>query len=173
MAAFTVPAIFRIHYEGHEYVPHVNHVALDDKLFNYEVSRFTHQFAGLICIQNSTYDGNSPQAIIHRCVWSSEVHSHLSNGTYYEYAAQNKIEQQQIEVQPGDFYLFNSGCIHLVAPVEGILLEQFWRRLSAIRRKTTKSLSGRETSANSTNQRCEFTAVDTLSGQKASVKRNT
>ena len=37
------PAIFRIHYEGHEYVPHVNHVALDDKLFNYEVSRFTHQ----------------------------------------------------------------------------------------------------------------------------------
>ena len=113
------PAIFRIHYEGHEYVPHVNHVGLDDKLFNYEVSRFTHQFAGLICIQNSAHDGNSPQAIIHRCVWSPEVHSHLSNGTYYEYAAQNKIEQQQIEVQPGDFYLFNSGCIHLVAPVEG------------------------------------------------------
>jgi hypothetical protein len=22
-------------------------------------------------------------------------------------------------VQPGDFYLFNSGCIHQVAPVEG------------------------------------------------------
>ena len=59
------------------------------------------------------------QALIHRCVWSPEVQSHLSNGTYYEYAAQNKIEQQQIEVQPGDFYLFNSGCIHQVAPVEG------------------------------------------------------
>ena len=113
------PAIFRIHYEGHAYAPHINHVAIDDKLFNYEVSRFTHQFAGLICIQNSVHDGNSPHAVIHRCVWSPEVQSHLSNGTYHEYAAQSKIEQQQIEVQPGDFYLFNSGCIHQVAAVEG------------------------------------------------------
>ena len=113
------PAIFRIHYEGHEYVPHINHVAIDDKLFNYEVSRFTHQLAGLICIQNSAHDGDSPHAVIHRCVWSPEVQDHLSEGTYHEYAAQNRIEQQQIEVQPGDFYLFNSGCIHQVAAVEG------------------------------------------------------
>ena len=113
------PAIFRIHYEGHAYSPHINHVAVDDKLFNYAVSRFTHQFAGLICIQNSVHDGNSPHAVMHRCTWSPEVQDHLSNGTYHEYAAQSKIEQQQIEVQPGDFYLFNSGCIHQVAAVEG------------------------------------------------------
>ena len=113
------PAIFRIHYAGHEYVPHINHVAVGDKLFNFAVSRFTHQFAGLICIQNSVHEGNSPQAVVHRCVWSPEVQAHLSNGTYYEYAAENKIEQCQIEVQPGDFYLFNSGCIHQVAAVEG------------------------------------------------------
>ena len=112
-------AIFRIHYEGHEYTPHINHVAIDDKLFNYEVSRFTHQFAGLICIQNSAHDGDSPHAVMHRCGWSPEVQSHLSNGTYHEYAAQSRIEQQQIEVQPGDFYLFNSGCLHQVAAVEG------------------------------------------------------
>ena len=113
------PAIFRIHYEGHAYSPHINHVAIDDKLFNFEVSRFTHQFAGLICIQNSVHDGDSPHAVMHRCTWSPEVQAHLSDGTYHEYAAQTKIEQQQIEVQPGDFYLFNSGCIHQVAAVEG------------------------------------------------------
>jgi hypothetical protein len=113
------PAIFRIHYEGHEYTPHINHVAIDDKLFNFEVSRFTHQFAALICIQNSLHDGDSPHAVIHRCTWSPEVQAHLSDRTYHEYAAQTKIEQQQIEVQPGDFYLFNSGCIHQVAAVEG------------------------------------------------------
>ncbi len=113
------PAIFRIHYEGHEYTPHINHVGIDDKLFNYEVSRFRHQFAGLICIQNSADDGNSPHAVIHRCLWNSEVHVHLSDGTYHEYAAENAIEKQQIEVQPGDFYLFNSGCIHQVAAVAG------------------------------------------------------
>ena len=95
------PAIFRIHYEGHAYSPHINHVAIDDKLFNFEVSRFTHQFAGLICIQNSVHDGDSPHAVMHRCTWSPEVQAHLSDGTYHEYAAQTKIEQQQIEVQPG------------------------------------------------------------------------
>lgn len=113
------PAIFRVHYEGHAYAPHINHVAIDDKLFQFDVSRFTHQFAGLICIQNSVHEGDSPHAVIDRCVWSPEVQEHLSNGTYHEYAAQHNIEQQQIEVQPGDFYLFNSGCIHQVAAVEG------------------------------------------------------
>ena len=32
---------------------------------------------------------------------------------------ENRIPQYQIEVNSGDFYLFNSGCIHQVAPVEG------------------------------------------------------
>ena len=29
------PAIFRVHYEGHAYSPHINHVAIDDRLFNF------------------------------------------------------------------------------------------------------------------------------------------
>ena len=113
------PAVFRIHYPRHGYGPHINHVSIVDKLFNFEITRFTHQFAGLICIQNATDDGQCPHAVIDQCVWSQEVQENLSNGTYYEYAAENKIPQCQIDVKPGDFYLFNSGCIHAVAPVEG------------------------------------------------------
>lgn len=113
------PAIFRIHYAGHAYSPHINHVGIGDKLLNFAVSRFTHQFAGLICFQNSAHEGRSPHAVIHRCFWTSEVEACISNGTFYEYAAANEIEQHCIEVEPGDFYLFNSGCIHEVAAVEG------------------------------------------------------
>ena len=45
------PAIFRIHYEGHAYKPHINHVTLREGLFNYAVARFEHQFAGILCFQ--------------------------------------------------------------------------------------------------------------------------
>ena len=113
------PAVFRIHYTGHGYAPHINHVSIVDKLFNFDISRFHHQFAGLICIQNATDDDRCPHAIIDQCVWSHEVQEHLSNGTYFQYMAEKKIPRYQIEVNPGDFYLFNSGCIHQVAPVEG------------------------------------------------------
>ena len=113
------PAIFRIHYTGHAYSPHINHVAIDDNLFNFAVSRFTHQFAGLICFQNSAHEGRSPHAVVHRCLGTSEVREHISNGTFYEYAAENEIERHSITVEPGDFYLFNSGCVHEVAAVEG------------------------------------------------------
>ncbi len=113
------PAVFRIHYTGHGYAPHINHVRIADKLFNFEISRFSHQFAGLICIQNATDDGRCPHAVIDQCVWSPEVQKHLSNSTYFQYMTENRIPQYQIEVNPGDFYLFNSGCIHQVAHVEG------------------------------------------------------
>ena len=113
------PAVFRIHYTGHGYTPHINHVSIVDKLFNFEISRFRHQFAGLICIQNATDDDKCPHAIIDQCVWSPEVQERLSNGTYSQYMTENRIPSCQIEVNPGDFYLFNSGCIHQVAHVEG------------------------------------------------------
>ena len=113
------PAVFRIHYTGHGYAPHINHVSIVDKLFNFDITRFRHQFAGLICIQNATDGDRCPHAIIDQCVWSPEVQEHLSNGTYFQYMTERKIPRYQIEVNPGDFYLFNSGCIHQVAHVEG------------------------------------------------------
>ena len=41
------PAIFRIHYGGHTYKPHIDHVTLREKRFDYDVTRFGHQFAVL------------------------------------------------------------------------------------------------------------------------------
>ncbi|MDE2700038.1 MAG: hypothetical protein OXI23_14290, partial [Gemmatimonadota bacterium] len=60
------PAIFRIHYETHAYSPHIDHVVLREKRFNYEVARFTHQFAGVLCVQNADSAGPGVQAVLHR-----------------------------------------------------------------------------------------------------------
>ena len=40
--------IFRVHYDRGP-TPHINHVRLGDRLFNFE----RYQFAGLICMQNA------------------------------------------------------------------------------------------------------------------------
>eukprot|EP01043_Picozoa_sp_COSAG02_P000165 COSAG02_NODE_3_length_74588_cov_108.368430_4_plen_300_part_00 len=61
------PAIFRVHYPGHDYQPHINHVGQTvraRRLHNlapkapdvphYEVFRFDHQLAALICVQHTT-----------------------------------------------------------------------------------------------------------------------
>jgi hypothetical protein len=37
------PAIFRVHYDGWAYAPHVNHVRLGDELGNFSVARYAHQ----------------------------------------------------------------------------------------------------------------------------------
>ena len=110
------PAIFRIHYEGQEYGYHANHVKIVDKLFNYQAARFEHNFAGLICIQNPSSREKSPHALIHRCPWSPDVQEHLTHQTYESYMRQNQIEEFDFSVDPGDFYLFNSGLIHTVRP---------------------------------------------------------
>ena len=61
------PAIFRVHYSGHDYQPHINHVGQTERarrLHNlpaksadtppYEVFRYDHQLAALICVQHTT-----------------------------------------------------------------------------------------------------------------------
>ena len=52
------PAIFRIHYDSHAYKPHIDHVTLREKRFRYAVSRFEHQFAGILCLQNAAQPGH-------------------------------------------------------------------------------------------------------------------
>ena len=47
------PAIFRVHYDSHAYRPHIDHVVLREKRFDYAVSRFAQQFAGVLCVQNA------------------------------------------------------------------------------------------------------------------------
>tara|TARA_Y100000588_G_scaffold156177_1_gene170194 strand:+ start:7232 stop:8062 length:831 start_codon:yes stop_codon:yes gene_type:complete len=113
------PAIFRIHYEGHRYAPHIDHVTLREKRFDFAVTRFTHQFAGVLVMRNTTTDATATQSILHRCPWTPAIHPHLRGETFYEYAAAQNIESVRVDMNPGDLYFFNTGAIHEVPALEG------------------------------------------------------
>lgn len=113
------PAIFRVHYGGHTYRPHIDHVVLREKRSQYAVSRFQHQFAGVLCVQNDSPDGASTQAILHRCLWTPEIQPYIEAGTFHEYAAEHRIDHYRVDLVQGDLYFFNTRCIHEVPAVQG------------------------------------------------------
>jgi hypothetical protein len=113
------PAIFRVHYGGHTYKPHIDHVVLREKRFAYAVSRFECQFAGVLCFRNSVAGGHGTQAILHRCLWSPEVQPYIAEETFHDYARENGIPNCRVELEPGDLYFFNTRLIHEVPAVEG------------------------------------------------------
>ncbi len=113
------PAIVRCHFGGHAYPPHIDHVVLREKRFNYAVSRFTHQFAGVMCLQNDAPGANSTQAILHNCLWTPKVQPYLENWMFPEYAAKHHIESQRVTLQQGDLYFFNTQLIHEVPALSG------------------------------------------------------
>lgn len=112
------PAIFRVHYDGHAYRPHIDHVTLREKRFDYAVSRFPHQFAGVICFQNAVSRA-STQALLHHCLWTEQVQPHIAAGTFHEYARRQGIGHCRVELAPGDLYFFNTRLIHEVPAVAG------------------------------------------------------
>ena len=113
------PAIFRIHYTTHSYIPHIDSVRLREKRTNYAVYRFQHQFAGILCLQNALHGERSAQTIVHNCLWTEEIQPHLANGSFHNFAAQNQIEQYRVDLAPGDLYFFNTHCIHEIPPLDG------------------------------------------------------
>lgn len=113
------PAIFRIHYTTHSYIPHIDSVRLREKRTNYAVYRFQHQFAGILCLQNALHGERSAQTIVHNCLWSEEIQPHLTNGTFHDFAAQTKLDQYRVDLAPGDLYFFNTHCIHEIPPLDG------------------------------------------------------
>ncbi|MDE2797804.1 MAG: hypothetical protein OXI94_03950, partial [Gemmatimonadota bacterium] len=113
------PAIFRIHYETHAYSPHIDHVVLREKRFNYEVARFTHQFAGVLCVQNADSAGPGVQAVLHRCLWTEEIQPYIAEGRFHEYAVAHGVAHCEVALEPGDLYFFNTRCIHEVPAVQG------------------------------------------------------
>ena len=113
------PAIFRVHYDSHAYRPHIDHVVLREKRFDYAVSRFTHQFAGVLCVQNAAALGPGVQAVLHRCLWTEEVQSSIAEDRFADYAAAAGFERCRVELEPGDLYFFNTRCVHEVPAVAG------------------------------------------------------
>lgn len=113
------PAIFRIHYTTHSYIPHIDSVRLREKRTNYAVYRFQHQFAGILCLQNALHGERSAQTIVHNCLWTEEIQAQLANGSFHDFAAQNQIDQYRVDLAPGDLYFFNTHCIHEIPPLDG------------------------------------------------------
>ena len=113
------PAIFRIHYTTHSYIPHIDSVRLREKRTNYSVYRFEHQFAGILCLQNALHGERSAQTIVHNCLWDEEIQPHLANGTFHNFAKANEIDQYRVDLAPGDLYFFNTRCIHEIPPLDG------------------------------------------------------
>ena len=115
------PAIFRVHYDGHTYKPHIDHVVLRENRVDYEVYRFKHQFAGVLCVQNADASGPGTQAILHKCLWSEDIQPYIAEDTFHDYAQENNIENCQVDLVPGDLYFFNTPGIHEVPAVQGDL----------------------------------------------------
>lgn len=115
------PAIIRVHYGGYTYGPHFDSVRQRENRSAYAVHKYLHQFAGVLCIQNATRDGQSAQAILHRQLWNPTIDPLLKNGGFHDHAASNRIDSCRVELEPGDLYFFNTGCIHEVPGVEGDL----------------------------------------------------
>lgn len=113
------PAIFRVHYETHSYKPHIDSVKYREQRTDYAVYRFEHQFAGVLCVQNADANGKGTQAILHRCLWSEDVQPYIAEETFDKYAAENSIENCQVDLNQGDLYFFNTRCIHEVPAVQG------------------------------------------------------
>jgi hypothetical protein len=112
------PAIFRIHYGGFTYGPHFDSVRLREKRESYAVNRFEHQFAGVMCLQNTELGGQTAQSVLHRCLWTPEVNA-VMESAFHEYTAANNIPSVRVDLEPGDLYFFNTRCIHEVPGVAG------------------------------------------------------
>lgn len=113
------PAIFRAYYAELGHGPHYDSVAKRTKAFDYQVSRFEHQFAGVLCFQNSDSDGEGGEPFLYNCPWSSAIQEQLSGEKFRQYVAEKKIERVQIDLEPGDLYFFFSENIHEVPHIIG------------------------------------------------------
>ncbi len=113
------PAVFRIYYADIGHGPHFDSIAKRQKLFNYEVSRFQYQLAGVMCFQNSEKEGESGEPFLYNCPWTPAVQQYITKGTFSQYVAEQGISRIQIQLEPGDLYFFFSENIHEVPPVIG------------------------------------------------------
>ncbi len=113
------PAIFRTYYEGLGHHPHYDSVSKRSKRYNFSVSRFKHQFAGVLCFQNSEDRGDSGEGVLYKAPMSPGFQRHLDEKRFREYADREGIARAQIHLDPGDLYFFYSETIHEVPFVVG------------------------------------------------------
>jgi hypothetical protein len=107
------PAIFRIYHaeEGHK--PHFDSVRRRSKTA-YAISRFTHQFAGILCLQKGTIGG---EPLLYCAKGEGEVAEVVERGEFASYAEEHDLPRAQIELNAGDLYFFYTENIHEVPQV--------------------------------------------------------
>ena len=115
------PAIFRAHYGRYSYPPHFDSVRYRERREGYAVNAYDHQFACVIVLQNAVARDTTAQCAIYNRLWQPELDTVLANRTFHDYAASHQIESCRVILQPGDFYVFNTRCIHEVPGVDGEL----------------------------------------------------
>ena len=91
-----IPAIFRIYHVNEGHGPHFDSVSKRSKLFNYAVSRFRHQFAGVLCIQDSHGAGDGGEPFIYRCPSTPDVQKDLGEIPFQQYVAERRIARVQV-----------------------------------------------------------------------------
>ncbi len=113
------PSIFRTYHEGLGHYPHYDSVSKRSKRYGFSVSRFRHQFAGVLCFQNSENQGDTGEGILYRAPMSPAYQTPLDEKRFGAYAEANDIERIQVHLEPGDLYFFYSETIHEVPFVVG------------------------------------------------------
>lgn len=113
------PAIVRAHYGGYTYAPHFDSVRLREKREQFAVHGFSHQFAGVLVLQNACLGDSTAQCTIHRCLWEPDIDPHLKAGTFHGYAREQGLEKTTVHLEAGDLYFFNTRCIHEVPGLAG------------------------------------------------------
>ena len=113
------PAIFRVYHREIGHGPHYDSVAKRTQAFDYQISRFTHQFAAILCLQNSTKEAGTGEPYLYNCPYRPELQEHLSRDKFPAYVAEQGIERAQVQLEPGDLYFFFTENVHEVPAIIG------------------------------------------------------
>jgi len=113
------PAIFRTYYAGLGHGLHFDSVAKRTKAFDYQISRFQYQFAGVLCFQNSECDGKNGKTFLYDCSWNPDIQEQLNYQRFRQYASEESVDCIQINLEPGDLYFFFSENIHELPSITG------------------------------------------------------
>ena len=113
------PAIFRTYYAEIGHTPHFDSVAKRTKAIEYQISRFKHQFAGILCFQNSDSDGRTGEPFIYNCPWTPDMQPYLNPDAFRGYVEEQGVARVQVHLEPGDLYFFFTENIHEVPHISG------------------------------------------------------
>ena len=113
------PGIFRLYPTGKGHVPHFDSLRLREQWDHYAAARFQHQFAAVLCVQDTASDDPTGEARIYRQFWSPKLQPILDAEQFPAYAEEHHIPHAEVRLRAGDFYVFHPRNIHEVPLIVG------------------------------------------------------